>query len=142
MTRCLLDASKRFAPKKQRDDLSSFALHLPLVIGAVRRACSELGQAAAIELNAVATLAAAAGSPSLTPPLAAADAAAAAAAQALVHLLDLMNQTLKIEPQSSSEAAAAAAAASQLAALSLSSPSPLAAADNVVRRLLHLHHTG
>ena len=142
--RCLLDASKRFAPKKQRDDLSSAALHIPFIIGAVRRASSELAQAATIELNAAT---AAAASPALAPPLAAADAAAAAAQQALALLQSLFNSSLKIEPQPSSSSAAAEAA-SELATLSLSSsssssssssPSPLALADRVVRRLFDLH---
>jgi hypothetical protein len=131
--RCLLDSSKRFVPKKQRDDFSSAALHIPLVIGAVRRASAELAQAATIELNAAT---AAAACPALAPPLAAAHAAAAAAVQALASIQSLFNSFLKIEHQPSS---AAAEVVSNLAALSLSSSSPLALADRVVRLLLDLH---
>jgi hypothetical protein len=109
-----------------------------MVIGAVRRASGELGQASTIELNAAAPAAFA--SPSLTPPLAAADAAAAAAVEALSSLLSLMNASLKIEPQSSSSSASEAL--SQVSFLSLNSSSPLAVADRVVRRLLALHATG
>jgi histidyl-tRNA synthetase len=123
-------------PKKQRDEFSSAALLLPQIIGAVRRASGELALAATIELNA----AAAAESPSLAPPLAAADAAAAAAVHALVSLQSLMNSSLKIDALPSSSSSSSSPAA-EFSSLSLSSPSPLAVADRVVRRLHHLHAT-
>ena len=131
--RCLLESSKRFMPKKQRDELSAAALQLPLVLGAVRRASGELALAATIELNAAASAAASADSPSLSPPLAAADAAAAAAVHALLALQALLNASLKLDVQPSSLSAALQAASL------LSAASPLALADRVVRRLHDLH---